>query len=77
VDLTKIREKHMRQRAGCWMTERRCRVLHKREQAVLGDRQAGASYNGCTPRLCDSSFTAFDSPGVVLRYHERHEEDSL
>lgn len=40
-----------------------------------GMRQASASYNVRTPRMRDASFTAFGS--LVLRCHERHEEDSL
>jgi hypothetical protein len=42
-----------------------------------GIRQAGASYNGRTSCMRDAFFTAFGSLGVVLRCHERHEEDSL
>jgi len=42
-----------------------------------GIRQAGASYNGRTQRMRDTSFTAFGSLGEVLRCRERHEEDSL
>lgn len=42
-----------------------------------GIRQADASYNGRTSCTRDASFTAFGSLGVVLRCHERHEEDSL
>ena len=41
-----------------------------------GTRQASAGYNGRTPRMRGAFFfTAFGS--LVLRYHERHEEDSL
>lgn len=42
-----------------------------------GIRQVGASYNGRTPCMGDTSFTAFGSLGAVLHCHERHEEDSL
>jgi len=42
-----------------------------------GVRQAGASYKGWRSCVRDTSFTAFGSLGVVLRCHEKPEEDSL
>lgn len=71
-DLTKIRENHIAEgRMSEMLGVAQARVSN------AGVRQSGASYKGYTSCMHDASFTAFDSLGVVLRCHERREEDSL
>ena len=76
VDVTKILESHTSGREGR-ASDGGDEVLGVAQARVsnAGMRQASASYNGRTSRMCDASFTAFGS--LIPRCHERHEEDSL